>query len=1423
MAPASAVDGRVGDGVGVTAASSSSAAAPTDSAKPKRVRKPLTDDQKARKAQRRRERDAVKKMQAAQDGALANDAPMHVGGRMTAVKASQVQLQASPPSKAAVPTKPATRHSVAAAHASTSSRPAPSEPQAPPTPALSSPEVSAVPSFITEDPLSEDDDSSSDEDCWGRSKPPRAAKFDSQGLPRPRPSYYFDADYDAATSGKKKLGRRGGLKGIPVFEPTMEEFAAQGGFYGYLKRIEKYGMRSGVVKVIPPKEWVEELPSTEGPLREIRLREAIEQHMMGSQGLYRVTNVAKTRIWNPAQWKDMSLSAQRAAPNFKEEREKTDRTDRTPVIGKRPRKPEEDVGEHGDDEADAAVAPKKPIRGTVRIGRGGMRTQGSTRDRDDAMVEGDDEPVQQASPPETVVDPLDQKQKKAETKVDESAPARATRSKSAATSTQSTPNAGKKAGPAPASRRGSTVDAAPAAKAAKKTADSKARAGTPTLGKASDKDSPAPKRMTNLQRAEPTEEEWSAFVKHFEEMPHGMTKDDYSIEMLRDIERRYWRTLTFGEPPMYGADMAGSLFDDKTEHWNVAKLGDLLPKLMPKGCAIPGVVSPYLYFGMWRATFAWHVEDADLYSINYIHFGAPKFWYSVPQEQAERFERVMEGFFPTDRSKCSQFLRHKAFLASPRVLANSGITLNRVVQMPGEFILTYPKGYHSGFNLGFNCAESINFATERWLPLGKTAKACTCIEDSVTINVDAWLTEAAKAEALARGETWPPPHLLAPPTPPLPQKPSLPKSPPLVPMSLATGQKRAGDAVNIDSSAGPKRKKSAKLIESENMHYVTTANEPAKRPKKSKSVGGGVLMPSGVYASSSLLPSLPMVVGSSGTSGKSAGAASAAQVKKKEYVCALCPSDSQEGLVTIGEPGVKAKKELSAHRICVMFTPATWIETDPETKQEIVRGFGGIERARWKLKCQACADMHGTKVQCTKGKCTRAIHATCALKEDSGFHLDARIGGAGNNVSLIDSSTGIQASPSKLITPASPVRRNVEPGVEQPLADAAVADDIVHLTVLCRTHNPNWQQQEAERRHADLAARVDKLKTGDRISVRLPGGTFDVRFQRNLPEKEVVVAKYDDGSEFQPRWKSIVWPDAKPDLSRRTSATASSIKSDLMYVFSGPKVQPSKKRSAAASTPAVAAYPTAAETVASHELPMVMPHAPVQQAPQTVAARPTVQQQMPSYVQDPTPPQRSPAFHSQHPTSQPHQSPHLADVRQLSSPYIHPSSHMPPHHPSPRMHHTSPPMPSAPMYHPSVRHPPPPMPHAAAYPTHYSPPPPAGHISPPWAHGAPYRSPLPPPPPPLPYDPRGAYPYPPMPAPHLAYDSRGAYPYPPPPPRPPAHRQHMPMHYSPPPPSAYDLPPQMRPSPREGHRSPTLSNILHPTQHVMHASSPQYR
>lgn len=48
--------------------------------------------------------------------------------------------------------------------------------------------------------------------------------------------------------------------------------------------------------------------------------------------------------------------------------------------------------------------------------------------------------------------------------------------------------------------------------------------------------------------------------------------------------------------------------------------------------------------------------------------------------------------------------------------------LLQVTQEAGEFMITFPYGYHAGFNHGFNCAESTNFATVRWIDYGKAAK-----------------------------------------------------------------------------------------------------------------------------------------------------------------------------------------------------------------------------------------------------------------------------------------------------------------------------------------------------------------------------------------------------------------------------------------------------------------------------------------------------------------------------------------------------------------------------------------------------------------------------------------------------------------------------------------------------------------------------
>uniref|UniRef100_A0A8D3DX16 [histone H3]-trimethyl-L-lysine(9) demethylase n=1 Tax=Scophthalmus maximus TaxID=52904 RepID=A0A8D3DX16_SCOMX len=206
---------------------------------------------------------------------------------------------------------------------------------------------------------------------------------------------------------------------------------------------------------------------------------------------------------------------------------------------------------------------------------------------------------------------------------------------------------------------------------------------------------------------------------------------------FEELERKYWKNVTFN-PPIYGADVNGSLYDPVK--WNISHLDTILDTVESEsGITIEGVNTPYLYFGMWKTTFAWHTEDMDLYSINYLHFGEPKSWYCVPPEHGKRLERLAQGFFPGSSQNCEAFLRHKMTLISPSILKKYGIPFEKITQEAGEFMVTFPYAYHAGFNHGFNCAESTNFATERWIEYGKQAVLCSCRKDMVKISMDVFV------------------------------------------------------------------------------------------------------------------------------------------------------------------------------------------------------------------------------------------------------------------------------------------------------------------------------------------------------------------------------------------------------------------------------------------------------------------------------------------------------------------------------------------------------------------------------------------------------------------------------------------------------------------------------------------------------------
>ncbi|PHU09898.1 putative lysine-specific demethylase JMJ16 [Capsicum chinense] len=86
-----------------------------------------------------------------------------------------------------------------------------------------------------------------------------------------------------------------------------------------------------------------------------------------------------------------------------------------------------------------------------------------------------------------------------------------------------------------------------------------------------------------------------------------------------------------------------------------------------------------------------------------MHLGDPKMWYGVPGADAIKLEAAMRKHLP------------EVTQLSPSVLKSEGVPVYRVVQNPGDFVLTFPRAYHAGFN----CAEAVNVAPVDWLAHGQ--------------------------------------------------------------------------------------------------------------------------------------------------------------------------------------------------------------------------------------------------------------------------------------------------------------------------------------------------------------------------------------------------------------------------------------------------------------------------------------------------------------------------------------------------------------------------------------------------------------------------------------------------------------------------------------------------------------------------------
>ncbi|CAO1614843.1 unnamed protein product [Jaminaea pallidilutea] len=951
-----------------------------------------------------------------------------------------------------------------------------------------------------------------------------------------KPAYFYPMDPTDANSQNDESG-------VPVFEPTMGQFAD---FYRFCQAIDQWGMKSGIVKVVPPKEWTGSLPSLRAPdvakqeeqagvapgsyptLESVRIKSAIAQHFGPAfkPGLWRQTNVTRpAKIWNVKQWSD--VCRENSGPSMERVQE---------LVGIRRDLEQSNAGSAVKDDG-------KGIR--TRSGRARAPEPAKSSPTKRKRKSG----TSSAAPPS----------------VDDSTDETSQASSSAVT-----------AAAQPQAKDPSHADLPSAASSQSKT-------------KTADLTTSA--EWEKFEVDEAWREEWKS-GKADEELPQP---SDWSPTTCREIEAEYWRGLNFGKPPMYGADLKGTLFTPQTKSWNVNSLDNLLTRLKLRR-KIAGVTDPYLYFGMWRATFAWHVEDMDLYSINYIHFGAPKQWYAIPQKDRLRFETALASAFPAEARRCSQFMRHKSFLASPTFLAANNIRPVKLVQHAREFVITYPFGYHSGFNLGFNCAESVNFALESWLDIGRKAKACECddAQQSVTMDVDAMLEESEELEQAERRKA-------------------------------EREQLRRDKERNDGSSEDPKKVRAAEL-----------AKARRAEKKRLKEEGGADGAEEGTPTAKKLKPS--------------------AKATGLELPCIFCPSSSEEDTVPIpSEDGAQVVGR--AHRFCANNIPECFVGPSG-TGDDEVKGFHNIVKARWSLKCSLCppaSAKYGCAIQCTYGTCSKAAHPTCAAQELHGWQMDLLPSHEADKVE----ARGAFA-PAKKLKKASKASKGEAENQSATEPVGAKEEDVAELkqeeasdnaaneessvavetagredtdkesserwVALCRAHNPAAKQADQLNKIKHLRLCAMRLRTGSSIKIKASGGIWEATLvavgdaPNETSEGEALV---DDGkgSTKAVKWNRIVFApeivaaaqeaakveeaetrtDAADDSQGRAEAVAgSTVPPDTAKLVSSPEFarlkskRPKKAARTETKTPAVASVSDEARSQAQ-----MLPHGPQMGGPST--------------------------------------------------------------------------------------------------------------------------------------------------------------------------------------------------------------------------------
>lgn len=222
-------------------------------------------------------------------------------------------------------------------------------------------------------------------------------------------------------------------------------------------------------------------------------------------------------------------------------------------------------------------------------------------------------------------------------------------------------------------------------------------------------------------------------IKEFKSMCENNLEDFDEEDDLLDIERQFWNIVYGNErvKTYYGADVHNdtknyiSGFENqpsesiRNSFLNLMNLPNDKHTLLPLLTSITGISLPWCYFGSKFSVFGIHLEDHFTYSVNYQFAGNPKIWYCIKIADSDKFHEYIKQRYPDFMRRQKDILHQLTMTISPYDIdlhEKIGIKFFKACQKPYEYIITFPKCWHFGFNLGFNHNEAVNFILPNWIP-----------------------------------------------------------------------------------------------------------------------------------------------------------------------------------------------------------------------------------------------------------------------------------------------------------------------------------------------------------------------------------------------------------------------------------------------------------------------------------------------------------------------------------------------------------------------------------------------------------------------------------------------------------------------------------------------------------------------------------